>query len=81
MAERAWCDPLGQPGCARVALDDLVDPLAGEPVPVLVYEQARLLARSQEQRAAVLPEFRSWWARGWALRGRKPLWGLGFEGL
>ena len=27
------------------------------------------------------PEFRSWWARGWALRGRKPLWGLGFEGL
>jgi hypothetical protein len=29
----------------------------------------------------LLPEFRSWWARGWALRGRKPLWGLGFEGL
>ena len=32
-------------------------------------------------RQSELPEFRSWWARGWALRGRKPLWGLGFEGL
>ena len=53
MADCAWCDPLAQPGCARVALDELVDPLAGEPVPVLVYEQARLLARAQEQRAAV----------------------------
>ncbi len=27
------------------------------------------------------PEFRSWWARGRALTGRKPLWELGFRGL
>jgi len=36
---------------------------------------------SKIEGVSVEPEFRSWWARGWALRGRKPLWGLGFEGL
>jgi hypothetical protein len=30
---------------------------------------------------APAPDFRSWWARGRALRGRKPLSGLGFRGL
>src|SRR5450755_2523410 len=40
-----------------------------------------VVAVAQLLPAALIPEFRSWWARGWALRGRKPLWGLGFEGL
>ena len=30
---------------------------------------------------AVMPEFRSWWACGWVLSDRNPLWALGFRGL
>src|SRR5450755_4682968 len=54
VAERAWVDPLGQPGGARVALDDLVDPLARECVPAPIDEHALLLAWLDEQRAAAL---------------------------
>jgi len=44
-------------------------------------DEVSVIGMAIEAKVAGSPEFRSWWARGWALRGRKPLWGLGFEGL
>jgi hypothetical protein len=48
------CPSIGQSGGARVALDDLVDPLARERGAAPVDEHALLLAWSDEQRAATV---------------------------
>ena len=68
---RALFEALSQSASGRV---DLVHPIDAAAMHTL-------LTPGDAPRQAASPEFRSWWARGWALRGRKPLWGLGFEGL
>ena len=44
-------------------------------------ERRQACRRDLRQAALRAPEFRSWWACGWVLSDRNPLWALGFRGL
>ena len=54
VAQRVRAHLRGQPGRARVALDDLVEPLARQPGAAVVEEQARLQPVAGQPRAAAL---------------------------
>ena len=54
VAQRVRAHPVLQPAFARVALDDLVEPLAAEAAAALVDEEVRLVANADELRAAAL---------------------------